>query len=295
VTHDPALPGGTWTLGDRAVSRFGYGAMQLTGPWVMGPPEDRDGAVAVLREAVELGITHLDTAHAYGPGHANEVIREALWPYPDSLTIATKVGGERDPDGGWPSARRPDQLRAQVEANLRTLGVDRLELVHLRLGDAQGRVDEPVEEAYGALVDLQGEGLVRHLGLSNATTGQVRAARAIAPLVSVQNLYNVAVRDDDDLVDELARDGIAFVPFFPLGGFTPVQSEALATVAQRHGVSDRAIALAWLLQRSPNVLLIPGTRSVAHLHENAEGAGVELSAGDLNELDPQRVAHHGTT
>ncbi len=285
TTTATTLPGGTWTLGDRPVTRMGYGAMQLAGPGVMGPPADRDGALAVLREAVGLGLTHLDTAHAYGPQVTNELIRDALHPYAGSLTIATKVGATRDAQGGWPAARQPADLRRQVHQNLESLGVEVLDVVHLRLGTAAGTAPEPISEAFGALADLQREGLVRHLGVSNATAEQVREARAIAPIVAVQNLYNLAVRHDDALIDELASDGIAYVPFFPLGGFTPLQSAALSAVARRHEATPIAVALAWLLHRSPNILLIAGTSSVDHLRQNVAGAGLPLTEADLAELD----------
>lgn len=284
-TNTPRLPGGTWTLGDATVTRFGYGAMQLTGPGVMGPPADREGALAVLREAVDLGITHIDTSDAYGPRITNELIREALHPYPESLFIATKVGAVRDENGGWPPARRPEDLREQVRQNLGSLGVDTLDLVNLRLGDARGRIPEPIGEAFRTLAELQKEGLIRHLGVSNATAEQIAEARSIAPIVCVQNMYNLAHREDDALVDELAADGIAYVPFFPLGGFSPLQSETLSKVARRLGSSPLSVALAWLLRRSPNILLIPGTSSVAHLRENVAGAGLALSDEDMAELD----------
>jgi pyridoxine 4-dehydrogenase len=277
--------GGTWKLGDLTVTRVGYGAMQLAGPGVMGPPADRAGAIAVLREVVALGITHIDTADAYGPRHTNELIRAALHPYPAGLHIATKVGAVRDAHGGWPPARDPASLRRAVHANLETLGVDVLDLVNLRLGDATGPRPELLAEAFGTLAELQAQGLIRHLGVSNATAAQVAEARAIAPIVCVQNLYNLAYRPDDPLIDELAAAGIAYVPFFPLGGFSPLQSAALSAVAARLSASPRAVALAWLLRRSPNVLLIPGTAHVAHLRENAAAAGLTLSAGDLAELD----------
>ena len=222
----PVLPGGTWTLGDLTVTRFGYGAMQLTGPGVMGPPADRDAALAVLREVVELGITHIDTADVYGPHVTNELIREALHPYPDSLLIATKVGAERDAQGGWPPARDPQSLRQQVHQNLKNLGLDVLDLVYLRLGNAEGRQPGSIAEAFETLVELQQQGLIRHLGLSNATPEQVAEAQSIAPIVGVQNLYNLAYRHDDALIDSLAAQGIAYMPFFPLGGFTPLQSES---------------------------------------------------------------------
>lgn len=279
------LPGGTWTLGDLTVTRVGYGAMQLAGPGVMGPPADHDGALSVLREAVDLGITHIDTADAYGPRVTNELIREALHPYPASLHVVTKVGATRDAQGGWPPARRPDDLRRAVDANLESLGLDVLDVVNLRLGDASGPQPGSLATALETLVDLQDQGLVRHLGLSNATPEQVAEARAITPIVCVQNMYNLAVRHDDDLVDALAADGIAYVPFFPLGGFSPLQSAALTDVAERLGATPMSVALAWLLQRSPNILLIPGTRSVAHLRENVAGAGLALTPADLAVLD----------
>ncbi|WP_285027981.1 oxidoreductase [Plantibacter sp. ME-Dv--P-122b] len=279
------LPGGTWTLGDHTVSRFGYGAMQLAGPWVVGPPKDHDAAIAVLREAAGAGITHIDTAETYGPRVVNELIREALHPYPAELLIATKAGGRRDAQGGWPAARKPDELKAQIDDNLETLGVDVLDLVHLRLGDANGPVPEPVTEAFETLVDLQRQGLIRHLGVSNATAEQVEEAQAIAPIVSVQNMYNLANRGDDALIDRLAGEGIAYTPFFPLGGFSPLQSDVLTAVAARLDASPMSVALAWLLQRSPNILLIPGTSSVAHLRENIAGAALTLAEADLAELD----------
>jgi pyridoxine 4-dehydrogenase len=286
VNRQPVqLPGATFDLGDLTVSRFGYGAMQLAGPWVMGPPVDHDGALAVLREAVELGITHIDTSDAYGPRVTNELIREALHPYGDSLHIVTKVGANRDAQGGWPAARRPEQLRSAVHANLDSLGLEVLDLVNLRLGDAEGPVAGSIAEPFGTLVDLQKKGLIRNLGVSNATEQQVAEAMAIAPIVSVQNMYNLAYRHDDDLIDRLAGEGVAYVPFFPLGGFSPLQSDALAGVALRNDSTPMAVALAWLLQRSPNILLIPGTSSVAHLRENVAGAGLALSAHDLEELD----------
>jgi pyridoxine 4-dehydrogenase len=279
------LPGGTWSLGELTVTRFGYGAMQLAGPGVMGPPADRDGAFAVLRKAVDLGITHIDTSGAYGPRVTNELIREALHPYPESLHIVTKVGANRDEQGGWPPARRPADLRRAVHENLETLGLERLDLVNLRLGDAQGPQPGSLAEAFGTLVELQHEGLIRHLGVSNATVDQVAEAQAIAPIVCVQNMYNLAHRYDDWLIDELAGQGIAYVPFFPLGGFSPLQSSALSAVASRLDTTPMPVALAWLLRRSPNILLIPGTSSVAHLAENVAGSGTQLSEEDLAELD----------
>ncbi|MCA0145067.1 aldo/keto reductase family oxidoreductase [Blastococcus sp. LR1] len=279
------LPGGTATLGDLTVPRFGYGAMQLAGPWVMGPPADHDGALTVLREAVELGITHIDTSAAYGPRITNELIREALHPYSDSLLVATKVGANRDAQGGWPAARQPEDIRTQVHENLETLRLDVLDLVNLRLGDAQGPLAGSLAEPFETLVELQQQGLIRHVGVSNATAEQVAEARSIAPNVCVQNMYNLAFRGDDELIDALAVDGIAYVPFFPHGGFTPLQSSALSAVAARLDASPMSVALAWLLQRSPNVLLIPGTSSVRHLRENIAGAGLALSPADIVELD----------
>ncbi|MEV6159879.1 aldo/keto reductase family oxidoreductase [Nonomuraea sp. NPDC052129] len=278
-------PGGTGTLGDLTVTRFGYGAMQLTGPGVMGPPADHDSALAVLREAVDIGITHIDTSDAYGPHVTNQLIREALHPYPESLHIVTKVGAIRDQQGGWPPARQPDELRRSVHENLETLGLEVLDLVNLRLGNAEGPQSGSLAEPFETLVELQRQGLIRHLGVSNATAEQVAEARAIAPIVCVQNMYNLAYRQDDDLIDTLAEAGIAYVPFFPLGGFSPLQSAALSTVATRLDTTPKAVALAWLLRRSPNILLIPGTSSPAHLRENVAGAGVSLSDGELAELD----------
>ncbi|MBQ1033896.1 aldo/keto reductase family oxidoreductase [Micromonospora sp. C97] len=280
-----SLPGGTWTLGGLTVTRFGYGAMQLAGPGVMGPPADRDGALAVLRTAVELGITHIDTSAAYGPTVTNQLIREALHPYPDSLHIVTKVGANRDPQGGWPPARDPQSLRRSVHENLDTLGLDVLDLVNLRLGDAAGPLPGSLAEAFETLADLQRQGLIRHLGVSNATPEQVAEAQAIAPIVCVQNMYNLAHRHDDELIDALAGQGVAYVPFFPLGGFSPLQSSVLSTVAARLEAAPMSVALAWLLRRSPNILLIPGTSSAAHLRENIAGAALSLSNDDLAELD----------
>ncbi len=284
-TPSPSLPGGTWTLGDLTVTRFGYGAMQLAGPGVMGPPADREGALAVLREAVALGITHIDTSDAYGPHVTNELIREALHPYPESLHIVTKVGATRDEQGGWPTARRPEDLRRQVHDNLESLRLDVLDLVDLRLGNAEGPRPGSLAEAFETLVELQQQGLIRHLGISNATEEQVAEAQSIAPIVCVQNMYNLAHRHDDKLIDRLATDGVAYVPFFPLGGFTPLQSSALSAVAARLEATQMSVALAWLLHRSPNILLIPGTSSTAHLRQNIAGAGRSLSHEDLTELD----------
>lgn len=285
TTTTSTTPGGTWTLGDRTVARVGYGAMQLAGPGAMGPPRDRDEAVAVLREAVALGVTHLDTSDAYGPQVTNRLIREALHPYPAELLVATKVGARRDATGGWPTARRPEELRAQVLGNLESLGVDVLDLVYLRMGDATGPRAGSLAESFEALAELREEGLVRQLGVSNATAGQVDEARTLAPVVAVQNMYHLAHRDDDELVDRLAADGVAFVPFFPLGGFTPLQSETLARVAAEAGATPAVVALAWLLHRSPNVLVIPGTSSRAHLRQNVAAAGLHLTGEQLADLD----------
>jgi pyridoxine 4-dehydrogenase len=280
-----SLPGGTWALGDLTVTRLGYGAMQLAGPGVMGPPSDRDGALAVLREVIDLGITHIDTADAYGPRLTNQLIREALCPYPDSLHIVTKVGAVRDQQGGWPPAREPDNVRRSVHQNLEDLGLEVLDLVNLRLGNAAGPQPGSLAEPFEALVELQRQGLIRHLGVSNATAEQIAEAQAIAPIVCVQNMYNLAYRHDDELIDTLAEQDIAYVPFFPLGGFSPVQSSALSNVASRLDATPMSVALAWLLQRSPNILLIPGTSSVAHLRENVAGAGLSFSDEELADLD----------
>ncbi len=280
-----ALPGGTWALRQLTVTRFGYGAMQLAGPGVMGPPADRDSAIAVLREAVELGITHIDTSNAYGPRVTNQLIREALHPYRDSLHIVTKVGANRDQQGGWPRARKPEDLRRSVHENLETLGLEALDVVNLRLGNAQGPQPGSLAEPFETLVELQHRGLIRHLGVSNVTAEQVVEAQAIAPIVCVQNMYNLAYRHDDKMIDELAEAGIAYVPFFPLGGFSPLASSALTTVAARRDATPTSIALAWLLRRSPNILLIPGTSSVAHLRENVAGARLVLSDDELAELE----------
>lgn len=280
-----SLPGGTWTMGDLTVTRFGYGAMQLAGPGVMGPPADHGGALAILREAVELGITHIDTADAYGPHVTNQLIREALHPYPESLHIVTKVGANRDQQGGWPPARDPESLRRAVHENLENLGLHALDLVNLRLGNAEGPQPGSVAEALETLVGLQQQGLIRHLGLSNATQEQVAEAQTIAPIVCVQNMYNLAHRQDDELIDALSDQGIAYVPFFPLGGFSPLQSSALSAVAARLEATPMSVALAWLLRRSPNILLIPGTSSMKHLRENIAGAGLSLSDDDHAELD----------
>jgi aryl-alcohol dehydrogenase-like predicted oxidoreductase len=276
---------GTYPLGDRSVNRLGYGAMQLAGPHVFGPPRDRARAVAVLRAAVDAGITHIDTSDFYGPHVTNEIIREALAPYPDDLHIVTKVGARRDEKGGWPHARTPAELRDQVHDNLRNLGLDVLDVVNLRMGGFDAPEPGSIAEQFEALAELQQQGLIRHLGVSTVDAEQIAEAQSIAPVVCVQNLYNLARRTDDDLVDALAEQGIAYVPYFPLGGFSPLQSDELETVAKRLGATPLAVALAWLLQRSPNILLIPGTSSVAHLRENVAGAALELPADALAELD----------
>jgi aryl-alcohol dehydrogenase-like predicted oxidoreductase len=282
-SHD--LPGGIYRIADLELTRVGYGAMQLAGPGVFGPPKDRDAAIAVLRTAVDLGIRHIDTADFYGPHVTNELIREALAPYPDDLHIVTKVGARRDEHGGWPHARTPAELRAQVHDNLRHLGLDVLDVVNLRVGGVEAPEPGSIAAQFETLAELQQQGLIRHLGLSTVTAGQLAEAQSIAPVACVQNLYNIARRADDALVDLTARQGVAFVPYFPLGGFSPLQSDALQAVAQRLGATPMAVALAWLLQRSPNVLLIPGTSSEAHLRENVAGAALELPADATAELD----------
>lgn len=280
------LPGGTFTVAeDLTLTRMGYGAMQLAGPHVFGPPADRDAAVAVLREAVRLGITHIDTADFYGPYVTNQIIKEALHPYPDSVHLVTKVGALRDAEGNWPQALAPDQLRQAVHDNLDHLGLDVLDVVNLRVGGLDSPTPGSIAEPFTVLADLQREGLIKHLGLSTVSAEQVAEAQAIAPIVCVQNFYNLAHRTDDDLIDSLAAQGIAYVPYFPLGGFSPLQSDTLNSVAARLAATPMAVALAWLLRRSPNILLIPGTSSVAHLRENVDGAGLVLSEDDLTELN----------
>jgi len=274
-----------FSLGDRQVNRLGYGAMQLAGPHVMGPPADRDGAIAVLRRAVELGVDHIDTSDYYGPYVTNELIREALHPYPENLALVTKVGARRTPDGEWPEALEPDDLRRAVHENLDRLGIEAIHAVNLRLPGFAEPIERSLAEPFEALVALQQEGLIRHLGVSNVTAGMVAEARSIGPVACVQNHYNLVHRHDDALIDTLAAEGIAYVPFFPLGGFTPLQSEALETVARRLGATPMQVALAWLLARSPNILLIPGTSSIAHLEENLAAADLDLGEQDLEELD----------
>jgi pyridoxine 4-dehydrogenase len=283
---NPSLPGGTFTFAnDLSVTRMGYGAMQLAGPGVFGPPKDRREAIAVLRKAVDLGITHIDTSDYYGPHVTNQIIKEALFPYSDDLHIVTKVGARRDEKGGWPHARTPDELRDGVHDNLRNLGLDVIDVVNLRLGGMTGPEPGSIAQQFETLAELQQQGLIRHLGVSTMNAEQIIEAQSIAPVVCVQNFYNIAHRDDDDLIVSLAAQGIAYVPFFPLGGFTPLQSDILTVVAARLAAAPLAVALAWLLQRSANILLIPGTSTVNHLVDNVEGAALVLSASDLSELE----------
>jgi aryl-alcohol dehydrogenase-like predicted oxidoreductase len=277
---------GTFTLGDRVVTRLGYGAMQLAGPGVFGPPKDPDAARAVLREAVASGVNHIDTSDFYGPHITNQLIREALHPYPDDLVIVTKVGARRGEGGSWIPAFSPEELTPAVHDNLRNLGLDVLDVVNLR---SVFSIHEPAEGSIEAsltvLAELQRKGLVRHIGLSNVTPAQIEEARRIVPIVCVQNLYNLAQRADDVLIDDLARDGIAYVPFFPLGGFNRLQSSILSDVSQRVGGTPMQVALAWLLRRAPNILLIPGTSSVAHLRENLASATLDLPEDEIAALD----------
>jgi aryl-alcohol dehydrogenase-like predicted oxidoreductase len=273
-----------YRVGEFDLTRVGYGAMQLAGPGVFGPPKDHDAAIAVLRAVVDLGINHIDTADFYGPYVTNELIREALAPYPDDLHIVTKVGARRDEGGGWPHARTPAELREQVHDNLRRLDLDVLDVVNLRVGGFESPEPGSIAEQFTALAELQQQGLIRHIGLSTVNAEQLAEAQAIAPVVCVQNMYNIARRGDDALVDSTARAGVAFVPYFPLGGFNPVQSDALQAVADRLGATPMAVALAWLLRRSPNILLIPGTSSVDHLRENVAAAELDIDAAAA-ELD----------
>ncbi len=278
-------PAATYKLGDRAVNRMGYGAMQLAGPGVFGPPKDRGLAIAVLREAIASGVNHIDTSDYYGPYVTNQLIREALHPYPDDLVIVTKVGAFRGDDASWNPAHAPADLIKAVHDNLRNLGLEQLAVVNLRVGGLQGPTEESVAEGVATLAELQRQGLIRHLGLSNVSLAQVEEAERIAPVVCVQNMFNVARRADDPLVDQLAAKGIAYAPFFPLGGFFPLQSEILSKVAARLGATPMQAALAWLLQRSPNMLLIPGTASLEHLRENLAAADLALPADALADLD----------
>ena len=275
------FPGTTLT-----VHRMGYGAMQLAGPHVFGPPKDRGACIAVLREAIAAGVDHIDTSDFYGPHVTNQIIREALHPYPANLTIVTKVGGRRGGDGSWHPAPSADELIQAVHDNLRNIALDTLDVVNMRFfGNGQSPADGPVEEQLTTLAELQRQGLIRHIGVSNVTASQVEAASKIAPIVCVQNLYNLALRKDDALVDSLAEQGIAYVPFFPLGGFSPLQSSTLDEVAAALDATPMQVALAWLLHRSPNILLIPGTSSVEHLRENLAAASIQLPPDALNRLD----------
>jgi len=276
---------GASPLGDRTVNRMGYGAMQLAGPRVFGPPKDRDAALAVLREAVARGVNHIDTSDFYGPHVTNQLIREALHPYPDDLVIVTKVGAVRGDDASWIPALTPSDLTRAVHDNLRSLRVDALDVVNLRVGGIHEPSEGSIEEQFATLAGLQRHGLIHHLGVSNVTSGQLKQARRIAEVVCVQNHYNLVHRDDDALIDELAGSGVTYVPFFPLGGFTPLQSSTLSEVATQLGATPMQTALAWLLRRAPNILLIPGTSSVAHLQENLAAAALALSDEALTRLD----------
>jgi pyridoxine 4-dehydrogenase len=277
---------GIFSLGDRAVSRMGYGAMQLAGPQVFGPPKDRSAALAVLRAARDAGVNHIDTSDFYGPHVTNQLIREALHPYDEDLVIVTKVGATRGADASWNPAHSPAELTSAVHDNLRNLGVEALDVVNYRAWGTLHAPDEAsIEEGFSALAELQRQGLIRHLGLSNVSATQLKQAQQIAQVVCVQNHYNLSHRDDETMIAELARQGIAYVPFFPLGGFTPLQSETLSSVAVRLGTSPLRVALAWLLQRSPNILLIPGTSSVTHLQENLSASELVIAPELLAELD----------
>ncbi|MBC3361636.1 aldo/keto reductase family oxidoreductase [Pseudomonas sp. SWRI154] len=277
---------GTFLLGDRTVNRMGYGAMQLAGPQVFGPPKDPAAAIAVLREALAAGVNHIDTADFYGPHVTNRLIREALHPYADDLVIVSKVGAVRGADASWNPAQSPAELTRAVHDNLRNLGVEVLEVVNLRvMGDVHAPAEGSIEESFTTLAELQRQGLIRHLGLSNVTASQVKEAQGVAKVVCVQNHYNLTHRDDEQLIVDLGRQGIAYVPFFPLGGFTPLQSQTLSDVAARLDASPLCVALAWLLQRAPNILLIPGTSSVAHLRENLTASELRIPGPMLAELD----------
>jgi aryl-alcohol dehydrogenase-like predicted oxidoreductase len=276
----------TFSLAGRTVRRMGYGAMQLAGPGVFGPPKDRAAALAVLREAVAAGVNHIDTSDFYGPHVTNQLIREALHPYPDDLVIVTKVGATRGDDGAWLPAPAPADIERGVHDNLRNLGLDVLEVVNMRImGSVHAPCEGSIEKQVTALAELQQRGLVRHIGLSNVTAAQIDEARRIAEVVCVQNHYNLVHREDDALIDDLADKGIAYVPFFPLGGFTPIQSSALSDIAQTLGATPMQVALAWLLRRAPNILLIPGTSSPGHLQENLAAARLSLSGEVLDQLN----------
>jgi pyridoxine 4-dehydrogenase len=284
TTNEPL--GGTFKLADDiVVNRMGYGAMQLAGPHVFGPPKDHDEAVAVLREVIALGINHIDTSDFYGPFVTNELIKEALHPYPAQLHIVTKIGARRDDKGNWLPANSPDELRQAVHDNLNRLGLESMDVVNLRIMDEDHDKDNSIAEQFNAVVEMQKEGLIKHIGLSTVTASQIEEAQAIAPIVCVQNMYNIANRKDDALIDSLAEQGIAYVPYFPLGGFSPLQSDTLSKVAERLNAPPMSVALAWLLQRSPNILLIPGTSSLDHLHENVSAASLELPADAIEELN----------
>jgi aryl-alcohol dehydrogenase-like predicted oxidoreductase len=277
---------GLYQLGESSVTRMGYGAMQLAGPHVFGPPKDHDEAIAVLREAIDSGITHLDTSDFYGPHVTNRLIREALFPYRDDLVIVTKVGAKRGDDASWNLARSPAELESAVHDNLRNLGLDVLDVVNMRvMFDIAGPAEGDIEEQVTTLAELQRKGLIRHIGLSNVTAKQLAQGQSITPIVCVQNQYNLAHRGDDAMIDHLAQQGIAYVPFFPLGGFSPLQSDILNRVAQQVSATTMQVALAWLLQRSQNILLIPGTSSRTHLRQNIESAGLELSPEVIEELN----------
>jgi aryl-alcohol dehydrogenase-like predicted oxidoreductase len=279
--------GGSFTLpgSSMTVNRMGYGAMQLAGPGVFGPPKDMDAAVAVLREAVAAGVDHIDTSDFYGPHVTNQIIKKALHPYPNGLVIVTKLGARRGEDKSWLHALSRQELIDGAHDNLRNLGVDALDVVNLRVGGVAGPTEGSIEAPLTVLAELKRQGVIRHLGLSNVTPGQLEEAQKIAEIVCVQNLYNVAHRKDDGFIDELARQGIAYVPFFPLGGFTPLQSSVLDAVAAAVQATPMQVAQAWLLQRAPNMLLIPGTSSVKHLRENLDAAKLKLSAETIAELD----------
>lgn len=276
---------GSFMLGDRRVNRMGYGAMQLAGPGVFGPPRDHAAALSVLRDAIAAGVNHIDTSDFYGPHVTNQLIREALHPYPDGLTIVTKVGARRGADASWLPALAPEELVAAVHDNRRNLGVDTLDVVNLRVGAVERPSEGSIAPQFVALAELQQQGLIRHLGVSNVTAAQIEEARGIADVVCVQNHYNLVHRADDALIDDLAEKGIAYVPFFPLGGFSPLQSTALSEVAERLGATPMQVALAWLLRRAPNILLIPGTSSPAHLRENLAAAALALTDEVAAELD----------
>jgi len=282
----PLEKSGTFKLGDRSVKRLGYGAMQLAGPGVFGPPRDREAALAVLRQAVAAGVNHIDTSDFYGPHVTNQLIREALAPYRADLVIVTKIGARRGADGSWLPAFSPAELTQAVHDNLRNLGLDVLDVVNLRaMFSAHGPAEGSIEAPLTALAELQRKGLVRHIGLSNVTPAQIEQGRRIATIVCVQNHYNLAHRADDALIDDLAREGIAYVPYFPLGGFQPLQSAALSQIAASLRATPMQVALAWLLRRAPNLLLIPGTSSVAHLQQNLTAAELELPEDALGALD----------